>query len=274
MKLPLGLIRASLAVLRARLAGQAKHVADVDLIDEVLGLLSIEPSKGAERTRRWREKTEEASQVTSRDGPGDDHGDVTRGGCDVTGDGVVTVPVTLDTAPQPSSLLLSSPDDQQQADEKPRLLSSPASSELLPDKPSRHRSAGARGAEAATTPTWEAYAVEYQERYKAKPLRNAKANALLVQFLKLVPGGEAPAIAAYYVQSPNAYYVRRGHPLDCLVSDAQKLRTEAITGRRITSSAAYRVDKTADRGDQYGEMLGRLAAKDAAESGKVGDGKA
>lgn len=171
-----------------------------------------------------------------------------------------------------SSLVLTSPDPEEPK-QTPRLVSLPPPSEPPPKKTSRLSNARAREP-GHTTPTWNAYAVEYEHRYQVMPDRNVRDSALLTQFLKLVPVEQGPAIAACYVQSNHAYYVSRGHPLECLVKDARKLQTEMLTGRRITTTGARRVDKQTDRGEQYAEMLERLRAEDEAdEKGKVTDGK-
>lgn len=132
----------------------------------------------------------------------------------------------------------------------------------------RSKSNGKRNGKPATDagPTWDAYAAAYEVRYEALPLRDAKANALLRQILKRLPLDEAPGVVAHYVRSNNEYYVRRGHELQHLLADVQKLRTEWLTGRHGTAAAAHRIDKTADRGERYAEMMAELEAEDAARA--------
>jgi len=74
-KLPIGLLKASLATVRARLTRERGFEAEAELLEQAIAMLEDDrPSSGAERTRRWRAK--------SRDG-------------DVTpGDARVTSPVT------------------------------------------------------------------------------------------------------------------------------------------------------------------------------------
>lgn len=117
-------------------------------------------------------------------------------------------------------------------------------------------------AKAAASRAWTAYAVEYRVRYGDTPHRNAKANTLLKRFVTLVPQAEAPSIAAGYVRSNNRYYVQRGHPLECLVADAQKICTEVRTGRYMTAHVANEADKQAGRADAYAEMLERMERED------------
>lgn len=108
---------------------------------------------------------------------------------------------------------------------------------------------------APTAPTWEAYSRAYQERYNTEPVRNAKVNGQLAQFCKRVAAEEAPSIAAYFVTHNNRYYVSRGHSVDCLLSDAEKLRTEWATNLKITESGARQADRTEGQGQVWGKLL-------------------
>jgi len=84
---------------------------------------------------------------------------------------------------------------------------------------------------------WSAYAAAYAERHGVEPVRNAKVNAQLAQLVKRL-GADAADVAAHYVRSPSAYYAQRGHSVDCLLADAEKLRTEWATGRSVTAIGA------------------------------------
>lgn len=108
-----------------------------------------------------------------------------------------------------------------------------------------------------TVETWAAYCGAYSERYGAEPTRNAKVNGVLAKFLDRVPASEAPAIAAFYVGHNGQFYVRKMHCVDLLLADAEKLRTEWATGRRMTASEA----KNAEQGDalrQQADRVGKL----------------
>ena len=91
---------------------------------------------------------------------------------------------------------------------------------------------------------WKSYAAAYASRYGVDPLRNAKVNSLVKQFARLVPADEAPAIAAHYVGHNGQFYVAKLHPLEALVSDAAKLRTEWATGTAMTTTRARQADRT------------------------------
>lgn len=111
--------------------------------------------------------------------------------------------------------------------------------------------------------TWDAYSQAYEARYGEPPVRNARVNSQLAQFVKRVPEGEAPAIAAAYLRSQNARYVAAGHSVGCLLADAEKLRTEAVTGRSGTARGAHQADKQAGRAGEYAELFAQLDAEDA-----------
>jgi hypothetical protein len=118
-------------------------------------------------------------------------------------------------------------------------------------------------------PTWEAYADAYQGRYGIAPVRNATVNAQLAALVKRLGEGEAPQVAAFYVRHPDQFYGRSMHPVGLLLKDAEKLRTEWATGRRMTTSEARTLDKTQatlDAADRAYEKY--KAARDRKESGR------
>ena len=110
---------------------------------------------------------------------------------------------------------------------------------------------------ALTAEAWEAYAGAYKRRYGALPVRNAKVNSQLALLAKRLPRAELAAVAAYYVAHSGQRYVRAGHPIGLLLYDAEKLRTEWATGRRITETGARQADQRAERGG----IAERLIAK-------------
>jgi hypothetical protein len=55
-------------------------------------------------------------------------------------------------------------------------------------------------------------------------------------------GADAPAVAAFYLTSNDAKYVRAKHPLNLLVLEAEKFHTEWLTGRTSTSFDAKDVE--------------------------------
>ena len=122
---------------------------------------------------------------------------------------------------------------------------------------SQKPSAAPRASAANGATTWEAYSEAYQRRYKTMPVRNATVNACIAQFVKRIGIEESPQVAAFYVAHNNAFYVRRGHSVSPMLSDAEKLRTEWATGRRITGVEA----RSAEHRDAVAEQARRVAEK-------------
>jgi hypothetical protein len=107
----------------------------------------------------------------------------------------------------------------------------------------------------ATGPLWQAYSAAYSRRYGAEPVRNAKVNGQLSGVIKRLGAEEAPDVAAFYVAHKAAFYAQKGHPVGLLLLDAEKLRTEWITGRQITSTAARQQERTAANGQVWDSLL-------------------
>lgn len=108
---------------------------------------------------------------------------------------------------------------------------------------------------APTAPVWQAYSTAYENRYGVLPTRNAKVNGQLAQFVQRVPADEAPDIAAFYVTHNAGFYVRCGHAVGGMLSDAEKLRTEWATSTRITDTAARQSDQTQAQGDVWHKLI-------------------
>ena len=103
--------------------------------------------------------------------------------------------------------------------------------------------------------TWAAYAIAYHERYGIEPVRNAKVNGQLAQLVKRIGGFDAPHVAAFYVKSNAAFYVKCGHSVDCLLRECEKLRTEWATNTRMTETKARQVDQTETQGQVWQKLL-------------------
>ena len=123
------------------------------------------------------------------------------------------------------------------------------------------------GQQIATAAIWDAYRERYFARYGVEPVSNAKVRGQILQFSKRVPVDEAPDIARSYVSSNNARYVASGHSIGCLLQDAEKLRTEAITGRQGTAYDARAQDKRDGRGQRINALIQRIDAEDKAKQG-------
>jgi hypothetical protein len=124
----------------------------------------------------------------------------------------------------------------------------PRTRELLPEIPKRKEPA-------PTNATWEAYREAYNQRYHVDPTRNATVNGQLANFIKRVPSEEAPAIAAFYVEHNHGLYLNSGHAIGLLLRDAEKLRTEWLTGKRITRNTVRAVETS----DHFTTQLKEIA---------------
>lgn len=92
--------------------------------------------------------------------------------------------------------------------------------------------------EAPTTETWNSYSLAYERRYGTEPLRNAKVNAILLKFVGLVPAGDAPEVAAFYVRHNQNLYINAKHVVELLVRDAERLYSDWRTGASGGASSA------------------------------------
>ncbi|WP_293399935.1 hypothetical protein [Polaromonas sp.] len=113
----------------------------------------------------------------------------------------------------------------------------------------------------ATAETWTAYAGAYVARYGTEPVRNASVNAKLSQFVGRVGAGEAPGIAAWFLNHRNSFYVQSGHSVGVLLRDCEKLRTEWATGRQVTQTQAIQADRTQTNANAFAGLLAE--AKDS-----------
>jgi len=121
------------------------------------------------------------------------------------------------------------------------------SDSLIPDKnpsspPAAADSAGK--AKPLTAEIWTAYSGAYFDRYGTEPVRNAKINTQLKQFIERVGQREAPQVAAYYVSLNTGWYVQKLHSIGVMLTDAEALRTQWATNTQVTSTAARQKERT------------------------------
>jgi hypothetical protein len=102
----------------------------------------------------------------------------------------------------------------------------------------------------AVTLTWEAYKAAYAKRHGAEPPKNARIMGQLKHFVARVPAAEAPAIAEFYLSHYGQRYVTAKHPVGMLLLDAEKIRTEWLTGNISTNASA----RSAER-DQHNKQV-------------------
>lgn len=115
----------------------------------------------------------------------------------------------------------------------------------------------------ATAEAWQAYAVAFLGRYGVEPVRNATVNGQMAQFVKRLGADEAPLVAGFFVGHNGAAYVRLGHSVGAMLKDAEKLRTEWVTRRQITSTGAMQADRTQTNFDAFAPLLAKARAEAA-----------
>lgn len=109
----------------------------------------------------------------------------------------------------------------------------------------------------ASAAVWSAYSQAYETKYGVQPVRNAKVNGQIAQLVGRLGEDEAAGVASFYLGNRNSLYVAAKHCTDLLLRDAEKLRTEWVTG-----NVTHRRDATEeDRLSSTGEMWKRVGAK-------------
>lgn len=103
--------------------------------------------------------------------------------------------------------------------------------------------------------TWAAYSDAFFNRYGTEPIRNAKVNSCIKNFVKRIGFYESPHVAAHFVNNNSSWYVTKGHAVTSLLEDAEKLRTEWATGNTMTGTRAKQIDKTQANFSVVGEAM-------------------
>jgi hypothetical protein len=142
--------------------------------------------------------------------------------------------------------------------------------EVAPKKNAVVKTVGAKPV-MPTTETWGAYSAAYAKRYGTEPVRNAVVNGQLANVVKRLGADEAPKVAAWYVTHNAKWYVQQAHSVAALVKDAEKLRTEWVTRRQVTSTEAAQADRTQTNFNAFAPMLQEAQAREA--SGEVWNGE-
>ncbi|WP_145956303.1 hypothetical protein [Burkholderia pseudomallei] len=118
-----------------------------------------------------------------------------------------------------------------------------------------------------TGPAWNAYSEAYFGRYGAQPVRNASVNAQMLNFVKRVGKGEAPAVARFYVERcTSAHYLKRCHAVGLLLQDAEALRTQWATQRPMTATEAAMADRTATNANAFGPLIAEAHERERNEA--------
>lgn len=111
-----------------------------------------------------------------------------------------------------------------------------------------------------TGAVWEAYSAAYVMRYGTEPVRNAKVNAQLSQLVQRLGADEAPQVAVFYLTHNRASYVRSNHAVGFLLADAEGLRTEWATARRVSETEARQADRTMATGNAFSPLIAEAKA--------------
>jgi len=109
--------------------------------------------------------------------------------------------------------------------------------------------------EPITNAVWQAYRDAYIARYGVEPIRNARVNGMLAQFVRRLGADIAPQVAAYYLRCNHRWYVARGHSVDAMLRDAEKLYTEWASGRVITETEARNMDRMQGNYNAFARLL-------------------
>lgn len=134
----------------------------------------------------------------------------------------------------------------------PDSLSSPAEKSAEPEKPDTEL-------QAACKETWKSYSSAYFARYGTEPVRNATVNSQVKSFVKRLSYDESPQVAAWFLDHTASFYVSGGHGFNLLLKDAEKLRTEWATGRRMNGTKARQVERAGSMVDAVNEILSERA---------------
>ncbi len=141
-------------------------------------------------------------------------------------------PTPADAAPSPPQDLHPTP-----ADAAPRTVIEPTrepSGEPSP-LPTRSGPAAGEALQEACRSVWAAYRAAYEARWSVQPVRNAKVNSQVKQLVAAL-GGEAPAVAAFFVGLDDKFLVDSCHEFGLLLAKAGAYRTKWATAGSAPST--------------------------------------
>ncbi|BGE52337.1 helix-turn-helix domain-containing protein [Pseudomonas aeruginosa] len=139
-------------------------------------------------------------------------------------------PTPADAAPPPTQEMHPTP-----AASAPRTVIEPTrepSGNLLP---TRSGSATDEAMQEACRSVWAAYRAAYEARWSVQPVRNAKVNSQVKQLVAAL-GGEAPAVAAFFVGLDDKFLVDSCHEFGLLLAKAGAYRTKWATAGSAPST--------------------------------------
>lgn len=110
------------------------------------------------------------------------------------------------------------------------------------------------GPEGATgSDVWNAYRDAFVSRYKTEPVRNKTVNSQIKNLVGRL-GTEAVDVVKFYLSHNDAFYVRKHHPIGLCLTDAEGLRAQWATGRKVTGNTARQAEKS----DHYQSQMERV----------------
>lgn len=129
------------------------------------------------------------------------------------------------------------------------------------------------GGSGKSSEAWASYASAYEKRYGVPPVRNKQVNGQMANFITRIPIEEAPFVAAFFVEHDNALYRNAQHPVNLLLRDAESLRTQWATGRRVApaTAATARERDSAAKAARFAEMTGGLIGQPPPVQGEIID---
>lgn len=116
--------------------------------------------------------------------------------------------------------------------------------------------------EPKSTETWNAYSRAYLQRYHVAPLRGAKVNSLLCQFVDVVGIEQAPLVAAYYVTLNESWYQKKAHDIPTLVTNAQSIFTQWARGENKTSTDYRQTERRSSMANNVDAAIQKLQSRE------------
>jgi hypothetical protein len=83
-------------------------------------------------------------------------------------------------------------------------------------------------------------------------------NSQLSELVKRLGAKEAPLVASYYLSHGRSDYIRAKHPTSLLLRDAEGLRTEWATGRKVTDTLARQEDRRQANAQVWDAVIKKL----------------
>lgn len=102
---------------------------------------------------------------------------------------------------------------------------------------------------------WAAYSEAYRERYGVDPVRNARVNSLVKQFVARIGAEESPGVLRFFCEHSNQHYTLKMHALNVALVDAEALRSQWKTGQKVTATKARQEDVQSSRQTQWDDIV-------------------